>query len=57
MASSSFYKDAPRMLGMAPQSYRRRGQDQRIRFAWPNARWAACWWPAPSGRVLRAAGR
>ncbi len=32
-ASSSFYKDAPAMLGMAPQSYRRRGQDQRIRFA------------------------
>lgn len=32
-ASSSFYKDAPAMLGMAPQSYRQRGQNQRIRFA------------------------
>lgn len=32
-ASSSFYKDAPAMLGMAPQSYRQRGKNQRIRFA------------------------
>lgn len=32
-ASSSFYKDAPAMLGMAPQSYRKRGQNQSIRFA------------------------
>ena len=32
-ASSSFYKDAPAMLGMPPQSYRNRGQHQTIRFA------------------------
>ena len=32
-ASSSFYKDAPAMLGMAPKTYRQRGQHQTIRFA------------------------
>ena len=32
-ASSSFYKDAPAMLGMAPQTYRQRGRHQTIRFA------------------------
>ena len=32
-ASSSFYKDAPAMLGMAPQTYRQRGRHQSIRFA------------------------
>lgn len=32
-ASSSFYKDASSMLGMPPQSYRKRGQHQTIRFA------------------------
>lgn len=32
-ASSSFYKDAPAMLGMQPQSYRQRGLHQTIRFA------------------------
>ncbi|MBV8250034.1 MAG: bifunctional DNA-binding transcriptional regulator/O6-methylguanine-DNA methyltransferase Ada [Comamonas sp.] len=32
-ASSSFYKDAPAMLGMAPQAYRNRGRHQSIRFA------------------------
>ena len=32
-ASSSFYKDAPAMLGMAPQTYRQRGRHQIIRFA------------------------
>lgn len=32
-ASSSFYKDAPAMLGMAPQTYRQRGLHQTIRFA------------------------
>lgn len=32
-ASSSFYKDASSMLGMAPQTYRQRGRHQTIRFA------------------------
>ena len=32
-ASSSFYKDAAAMLGMAPKTYRQRGQHQTIRFA------------------------
>ena len=32
-ASSSFYKDASAMLGMAPKTYRQRGQHQTIRFA------------------------
>lgn len=32
-ASSSFYKDAPRMLGMAPGAFRSGGAQQKIRFA------------------------
>ena len=32
-ASSSFYKDAPRMLGMAPAQFRAGGARQTIRFA------------------------
>lgn len=32
-ASSSFYKDAPRMLGMAPAAFRAGGAQQTIRFA------------------------
>ena len=32
-ASSSFYKDAGRMLGMAPRKFREGGVQQRIRFA------------------------
>ncbi|MFD2756680.1 methylated-DNA--[protein]-cysteine S-methyltransferase [Comamonas terrae] len=32
-ASSSFYKDAPAMLGMAPGAFRRKGANQTIRFA------------------------
>ena len=32
-ASSSFYKDAPRMLGMAPGAFRAGGARQTIRFA------------------------
>lgn len=32
-ASSSFYKDASSMLGMAPQTNRQRGRHQTIRFA------------------------
>lgn len=32
-ASSSFYKDASSMLGMAPHTYRQRGRHQTIRFA------------------------
>jgi AraC family transcriptional regulator of adaptative response/methylated-DNA-[protein]-cysteine methyltransferase len=57
-ASSSFYKDAPAMLGMAPQSYRRRGQDQRIRFALAECSLGSLLVASTqTGRVLRAAGR
>ena len=56
-ASSSFYRDAGAMLGMAPGDYRRGGMRQTIRFAVAECTLGSILVASTDRGVLRAAGR